>query len=222
MEKYSNIRHIIFDWDGTLVDMKKIITQLHIETITAFQLPLPSDDSLRMQLGEKALRVIHNLFPHLSPTTATEYEAEFLKRYQQHSAQIQLIKDHKGLHTLQTLSRSYTLGIASNKRRRLLDPELEKTKATESIHHIAYVDEHPAKPHPSMLEALCLKANLQPEQTLMVGDHANDILAAQALGMHSIGVLTGSYTAVEFNKLQPSSVLNNFTELIHYLGINTT
>ena len=41
----------------------------------------------------------------------------------------------------------------------------------------------------------------------MVGDHANDIIAAQRAGMDSAAVLSGSYTRKDFAKLTQTATI---------------
>ncbi len=53
-----------------------------------------------------------------------------------------------------------------------------------------------AKPHPEPLLTACNKLGIAPQQTLYVGDHLNDIIAAQAAGCVSCCALWG-YGAAE-------------------------
>ncbi|MGS4944211.1 HAD family hydrolase [Meridianimarinicoccus sp. RP-17] len=58
-----------------------------------------------------------------------------------------------------------------------------------------------AKPAPDMLLAFCEMAGLDPEEVVMVGDSAHDMVAARAAGMHRIAVLTGVATRTQLEPL---------------------
>jgi phosphoglycolate phosphatase-like HAD superfamily hydrolase len=74
-------------------------------------------------------------------------------------------------------------------------------------------DRSRGKPRPDMLNMVLDSLDIQPENTILVGDAPGDIKMAQAAGVTPIAVLTGQLTKDEAYKLNVSHVINNVTEL---------
>lgn len=73
------------------------------------------------------------------------------------------------------------------------------------------------KPHPAHLQAALAGLGLSPECALMVGDGTLDIRAGKALGMFSIGVLTGSSSRAKLRAEGANLVLDSVADLLPYL-----
>ena len=73
------------------------------------------------------------------------------------------------------------------------------------------------KPHPEHLQAALNDLGASPTCTLMVGDGALDMQAGKALGMFSIGVLSGSGTRDRLLQHGADLVLESATDLLRYL-----
>jgi phosphoglycolate phosphatase len=73
------------------------------------------------------------------------------------------------------------------------------------------------KPHPEHLQAALDHLGAPPTRTLMVGDGALDMQAGKALGMFSIGVLSGSGTRDRLLQHGADLVLESATDLLQYL-----
>jgi phosphoglycolate phosphatase len=55
------------------------------------------------------------------------------------------------------------------------------------------------------------------EESIMVGDSKNDILAANACGMQSIGVAYGYNYGEDIRTYNPTVVVENFEEILKFL-----
>jgi phosphoglycolate phosphatase len=73
------------------------------------------------------------------------------------------------------------------------------------------------KPHPAHLQAALDCLGTTPERALMVGDGAMDIQAGKALGMFSIGVLSGSSPRAKLLAQGADLVLASVTDLLQYV-----
>jgi len=72
-------------------------------------------------------------------------------------------------------------------------------------------DDHPSKPHPSMLLAAFSETGLPPESAVMVGDTSYDIEMAQAAGIAAIGVGWGYHGREALEGA--AAVIDDFREL---------
>ena len=74
------------------------------------------------------------------------------------------------------------------------------------------------KPHPAHLQAALDCLGTTPERALMVGDGAMDIQAGKALGMFSIGVLSGNSPRAKLLAHGADLVLASVADLLQYIG----
>src|SRR5215475_13950726 len=73
------------------------------------------------------------------------------------------------------------------------------------------------KPHPAHLQAALACLETTPEHAIMVGDGAMDIQAGKALGMFSIGVLSGSSPRAKLLAQGADLVLASAADLLPYV-----
>lgn len=73
------------------------------------------------------------------------------------------------------------------------------------------------KPHPAHLQAALATLGTPPARALMVGDGAMDIQAGKALGMFSIGVLSGTTSRAALVAQGADLVLESVVDLLPYL-----
>jgi phosphoglycolate phosphatase len=74
------------------------------------------------------------------------------------------------------------------------------------------------KPHPAHLQAALDCLGTTPERALMVGDGAMDMQAGKALGMFSIGVLSGNTPGAALLEHGADLVLASVVDLLQYIG----
>ena len=80
------------------------------------------------------------------------------------------------------------LGIATGKSRRGVARILEREGWHGRFLTIQTADDHPSKPHPSMILRAMQETDANPASTLMVGDTTYDIEMARRAGVGAIGV----------------------------------
>jgi phosphoglycolate phosphatase len=73
------------------------------------------------------------------------------------------------------------------------------------------------KPHPAPLFYALEQLNVTAEQCLMIGDSKNDILAAKAANIDSVGLTYGYNYGEDINNYQPQWCFDNFKELLTLL-----
>jgi phosphoglycolate phosphatase len=74
------------------------------------------------------------------------------------------------------------------------------------------------KPHPAHLQAALDCLEVPPERAIMVGDGAMDIQAGKALGMFSVGVLSGNSSHAKLLAHGADLVLASAVDLWQYIG----
>jgi phosphoglycolate phosphatase len=73
------------------------------------------------------------------------------------------------------------------------------------------------KPDPAPLLHVCKKLNVNVDQCVMVGDSKNDIIAAKAASMQSIGVTYGYNYGEDIATYKPDVVVDDFIEILEVI-----
>jgi phosphoglycolate phosphatase len=69
------------------------------------------------------------------------------------------------------------------------------------------------KPHPDHLTSVLSALGVSGSDAVMVGDHVLDIRAGKAVGMRTVGVLTGYIKREEFEKAGADIILKNISDI---------
>jgi len=193
----AGMRLVIFDVDGTLVDSQAdILGAMHL----AFAGEGLATPPREMVLGVVGLS-LDVLMQELAPQADARTQALLVQSYK--DAYMTLRADpatgpsspfypgaRAALEALKARS-DVLLGIATGKSRRGLDKLFEAHGLEGMFVTQQVADFHPSKPHPAMLLEALREANVQPGQTVMVGDTSFDMEMAVAAGITGIGVSWG-------------------------------
>jgi phosphoglycolate phosphatase len=109
--------------------------------------------------------------------------------------------------------KEHLLGIATGKSRRGIDRLFDREGWHKSFATIQTADDHPSKPHPSMLLEAMRETGAAPASTVMVGDTSYDIEMARAAGACAIGVAWGYHTVAELTGAGAKVIVERFEDL---------
>ncbi|WP_428548019.1 HAD-IA family hydrolase [Profundibacter sp.] len=188
------LRLAVFDVDGTLVDSQHHIAAAMAQTYTAEGMDGPPLEQVRGIIGLLLPHAMRQLSPDLTDVQydalVEGYKATFRnKREAGQSAPLYAgVRD-----LLDRLAQDdhLLLGVATGKSRRGLDAML-RVHGLEKMFVTAQVaDDHPSKPHPSMLHATLSETGVAGQHGVMIGDTTFDMEMGRAAGMVSIGVSWG-------------------------------
>jgi phosphoglycolate phosphatase len=206
-----NIRLVIFDLDGTLVDAYGAIAD--------------SVNYMLRQLGKRpvSLRKVTRSVGWGVSMLVGEFveprrEAEALRIFRQHHdtrlrRNLRILPGAKAL--LKYLkNKGVILAIASNRPTRFCRLIL-KTLGIEPYFHFMICGDgvKRAKPHPDMVQAILKKAKVRPSEAVFVGDMSVDIQAGQRAGVMTVGIPTGSCTRVELLAEKPDLMVKGLRGL---------
>ena len=185
---------ILFDYDGTLailnLDFAAMRRHLHEFTVTQGISPqeLRGLDILEMLAWATGWLRQH------SPAQADHYARDAEQLIQ--DMEVQAARSSgllPGVPELLTALRQEQIGVGIVTRN--CDAAVRVTFPHIDTYCQAFIPRDRAiqvKPHPAHLQAALDSVGTTPERTIMVGDGAMDIQAGKALGMFSIGVLSGN------------------------------
>lgn len=211
----SDLRLVIFDVDGTLVDSQA-------EILAAMGLAFQSE-GLTMPERAAVLSIVglslDEAFKRLCPQVDAAGQGRLVDAYK--DAFVSLRAEKKEMGPLfpgaraaidALLERDDTLlAVATGKSRRGLDKVLERHDLTGVFHSEQVADHHPSKPNPSMILTALNETGVMQHRSVMVGDTTYDMDMARAAGVKKIGVPWGYHPA---EHLMPDMMIDDFAGLL--------
>jgi len=219
--KFINKKVIIFDLDGTLIDSSPDLALAINHMLKSINRDTFSLDEIHHWVGNGAQTLVKRALSGSSETSLNIDEKEFehaldifLKFYAKNLA-VETITYPNVLTTLAQLKKhGYKLVIVTNKPFDFVEPILKELKLQEYFEfHLGGDSLKERKPNPAPLLYVCDKLGVKISESIMVGDSKNDILAAQACNMQSIGVTYGYNYGEHISKHNPDVYFSDFSEI---------
>jgi phosphoglycolate phosphatase len=208
--------HLIFDWDGTLMDSAAWIIHCMQHAIDDEGLPYRDEESIRGIIGLGLQEAVQQIFPE---TSETEIKA-VCHRYREHyfSAEDQSNLFEGVIEVLDELrATGYWLAIATGKSRRGLARSLKDTGLESYFAITRTADETMSKPHPMMLDEIMMDFDASADECLMIGDSLFDLQMASNAGMESLAVSWGVQSTDNLASLAPSGLIHDIREMPAWL-----
>jgi len=192
----ADIRTILFDLDGTLLDTAPDLAAALNSVLEENRQPTLPFESIRPVVSHGGIALIKLGFglqqddPNFEPL-----RQRLLTVYRENISRHTTL--FPGMETvLQTIEqRGLNWGIVTNKPGWLTDPLLKDLQLYDRAACVVSGDTlQERKPHPAPLLHACRLANSSPEQCLYVGDAQRDIEAGENAGMYTIVALFGYFT----------------------------
>lgn len=211
-------RLVVFDVDGTLIDSQHVILGAMERAFAAIGRISPPKATTLSIVGLSLPEAMRALAPELpEPEIAalvTEYRACFAAGRARGGAEARAPLYHGARAALERLAaRGTVLGLATGKARRGLDHAI----GTHDLHGffatLQTADDHPSKPHPSMLRRALAETGCAAEEAVMVGDTAFDIAMGQAAGVATIGVAWGYHPRARLAAAGADRIIDGFDAL---------
>lgn len=214
---------VIFDCDGTLVDSQHMIIAAMEGAFAAAGLVRPQSDHIRGVIGLSLEGAVARLLGEppsgRSATIAESYKGAFRELRARREIEEPLFPGVREA-ILDLASRDdVVLAIATGKSRRGVDAVLDREGLARHFISIQTADDHPSKPHPSMILKALAETGAAPSATLMVGDTTYDIEMAANAGVAGIGVAWGYHPPDDLIGAGASAVIGRSLDLgPHILG----
>ncbi len=210
----SNLRLVIFDVDGTLVDSQAEILDAMTLAFQGEGIAMPDKATVLSIVGLSLDVAFAQLCPDVDAARrarlVTGYKAAFGALRQQDQELGPLFPGaREALAALQEDDHTL-LAVATGKSRRGLDKVLERHDLTGMFHSEQVADHHPSKPHPSMILTALNETGVDQRQAVMLGDTTYDMDMGRAAGVRTIGVSWGYHAA---DLLRPDRLIDSYADL---------
>lgn len=187
---------VLFDCDGTIVDSQHIIIAAMELAFTAHGIAAPERNEVLSIVGLSLGHAIQRLLPpgtdeSLIALLGEAYKSAFQELRRDPAHYEPMFAGVRELITALAARDDVVLGVATGKSRRGVAVLFEREGLDEFFTTIQTADDHPSKPHPSMILKAMAEVDSRPERTVMIGDTTFDIEMARAAGTSAIGVRWG-------------------------------
>lgn len=213
---------LLFDLDGTLVDSGPDLALAVNRTLKDLGKVTFEQDTIRHWVGngakmliERALSGSSTIDKQLDISLVQDALAIFLAHYQEClCVESALYKDVKeGLFALK--ADGFRLTIITNKPTVFIQPILNGLGINNLFELLIGGDTlAEKKPNPSPLYYALDQLNVTASQCVMIGDSKNDILAAKAANIDSVGLTYGYNYGEDINQYHPQWCFDTFNELL--------
>lgn len=221
MQKFSGIKAVLFDLDGTLIDSAPDLAGAADSMRVKRGLPSVAFENYRPLCGAGARGMLQVAFGVTAEHP--EYEAlreEFFANYQ--ACMLDNTYAFEGVHQLieDLKAGGFHWGVVTNKSERFALPLTAAMPLFAGAGAIVGGDTTPfSKPHPAPLLEAARRLNLEPKNCLYVGDDERDILAGKAAGMGTVAATYGYLgSAADVRAWQADAQINSPSELLHLLS----
>jgi HAD superfamily hydrolase (TIGR01549 family) len=206
-DKNSDIRAVLFDWDGTLLDSFHADSSAYLAMFKKMGIP--------WGLAELA--------QHYTPNWYDVYRAAGLHRRNWDAAD-EAWRAHYSTHrpklipgtrrVLADVGARYRLGLVTSGDRDRVLRQLREFRLTRLFRaRICSGDTPHKKPHPGPLRLALERLKFRASECVYVGDSPQDVQMAQRAGVRVIGVLGPFPTEKRLRAAKPDLLLNSIKEL---------
>ena len=230
-----SFRGVIFDFDGTLLDIMEPLQKSIEEVLNEKNIQTDMDLTIR-EIGAtlqsiqgypipKILLQSYEIFNAITTLNNLTYLKKFriaLKifgKYQQYSKEATIFPGSKEL--ISFLKKNCILFVVSHNQTRSIIETLEKEEINHYFKEIYGADKLPAlKPHPdAFLPILEQYEKVKGSEWLVFGDMPTDIEAGKEAGICTIGIASGISKKEVLAEYQPDLLVDSIIELLDLIGI---
>ena len=192
--RWSAVRAVLFDLDGTLLDTAADITLALNRALAEQNLPTLARNEVRRLIGRGTPALVERGLERIGAAAGAADARRLLDRFHHH---YQRIHEHDEMHArvypgvargLDALHAfGFLLAVVTNKPRAMTMHLLTRMGLMQWMQAVVGGDSGlPRKPHPQPLLAACEQLGVGPAQTLMVGDSQVDVAAARAAALAGV------------------------------------
>lgn|SRR5690625_3167090 len=210
------LKTILFDLDGTLLNTNELIRKSFIHTFELYNIPYDEDDLAKYN-GPPLL----DTFSELNPG----YAEEMVKAYRRFNVENHEENIHLFPNAIEMLKELHEANIktaiVTNKMRDVALLGMEQTNLIEHFtpeRIVTLSDVSKAKPHPEgILKAMNI-LDSDVSSTAIVGDSRFDIEAGHRAGIQTIGVSWSEHGVDFLRSYHPTQIINDLSELLDVIS----
>lgn len=212
----SELRLVVFDVDGTLIDSEHNIVTAMTEAWAHWDLGVPEPADVRRIIGLSLVEACQVLLPW-APGNLHRQVAE---SYKEAFRALRLLPEREeplfpGVRDALDLleAEGWLLGLATGKSRRGVESMLDSHDLHGRFVTIQTADDNPGKPDPAMLLRASAETGVDVARMVMVGDTIYDMQMAKSAKVAGLGVSWGYHHMDELGQAGAALVVDDFDTL---------
>ncbi|MBY8984795.1 MAG: HAD family hydrolase [Candidatus Lokiarchaeota archaeon] len=228
-----SLRGIIFDFDGTLLDIREILEKSIEEVLEDQNINVDMEITIQ-EIGAlletiqgfplpKILLESYEIFKHITSLSNLSYfkqlriAVKIFSKYLNYSKDAPLLPGVKEL--LKKISKSFDLFIVSHNKTETIMEHLENEDIAKFFKGVYGSDKIPVqKPDPLALQPpLETYERRKRDEFLMIGDMPSDIIAGRDAGLWTIGVASGVSKKEILLEYQPDLLIESLEDLLNIM-----
>lgn len=205
---------VIFDWDGTLADTRRVIVLSFQKTLSEANLKV-SNDYIERRIGIGAAET----FREILRSAHMQVEEALVKRLVERKSQLEIeltsqVKLFLGAKDLlEALQDKVHMGLASMNNRSVIMHMVKVNNLTKYFEAILTAESiSNSKPHPEIFLKIAERLKIKPQQCVVLEDSIFGVKAAKTGGMSCIAVTTGVYSRMELERKGADLVVDSLAD----------
>jgi phosphoglycolate phosphatase len=218
-----DIRGLIFDLDGTLLDSLEDLVNAGNATLAHFGFPGHTTEAYRYFVGDGLLTLIQRIIPEQNRSRDEIAACMDIFRQIYGKGWDRVTRPYAGIpEMLQQLRQDkLQLAVLSNKPDAFTRLCVERYFAPDTFAFVyGHREDVPKKPDPTGATEIAALMNLQPQQIVYVGDTATDMQTGSQAGMFTLGVLWGFRERRELEDNGADRIISHPSEIVSYVNNN--
>ena len=222
----DSVKLLMFDLDGTLVDSVGGLAMALDRTLVSFDRQPVGSEAASQWVGNGVEMLVRRALAVGNDAEAQALTDEFVQPILQQFSEFYVVHnlDNSALFpgVIEALTRlaagGYEMAVVTNKGERFTPAMLASFELDGFFSQVICGDTLPEKkPDPAQLIYCMEQAGVTADQSLMVGDSINDILAAKAAAVRSVAVPYGYNHGEDIRNSAPDILVNNLVDLADLL-----
>ena len=212
IERISNYRHIIWDWNGTLIDDVWLVVEIMNKMLKKRNLPGIDSKKYREIFDFPVTRYYLKLGFDFSKESFEELTVEFISEYYARFNECKLFDEAEEV--LKKISdREIAQSILSASKEDVLTEKIRHYGIDKYFCRILGLDNHYAESKVDRGKKWIAELNLNPQDVLLIGDTTHDYIVSKHIGSDCLLIANGHYNYERLTK-SGVDVVNSLKEII--------
>ena len=207
--------HIIWDWNGTLLNDTWLCVKVMNEMLSKRNLPLITLDIYRNIFNFPVKNYYRELGYDFEKESFEEVGMEFMVLYNQRQHECKLHDEVLPVLT-EIVNRGYSQSILSAREQADLRSEITERKVDHFFQFVYGLDDHFAHGKTDVGFSLVRELNLPGKRLLFIGDTMHDSEVAGEIGVNCILIPNGHHSTVRLEKCN-RLIIHSLTELLNII-----
>ncbi len=216
----GRVKAVLFDLDGTLLDTLTDLAECYNRVLVSEGYPAHPTDAYRFFIGDGATKCVERALPeHARRKTTIKRIVELVSRDYANNWH-KATREYEGITPLlqELAKQQLRISVLSNKDQQFTELCIRHFFPSIKFDVIrGYMPGVPLKPDPGGALKVAAKTGLKPQEIMLVGDTAMDMMTASAADMLGIGVLWGFRDRTELLDAGASALLETPGQLLYLI-----